>query len=233
MRRVLGRVPGAARARPAALDPRDHPRSASATGSPGWRPRPASSPCSRCRRWCSGWSVAIGYLGKLARRRHRSTQVKDRIIDVSAQVLTAGQRQRGHQAHAATTSFDGGRFDLISIGFVLALWSGSRALNVFIDTISIMYGLGGRRGIVRTRVLSFTLYVVALARRRRSSIPLVLAGPTLLGEVLPDQVDFLDSLYWPVASLLSVVSPHHAVPRQRRRCGRRGARPARRRCSPW
>ena len=37
-------------------------------------------------------------------------------------------------------------------------------------------------------------------------IPLVLAGPTLLGRVLPEQVDFLDSLYWPVASLLSVVS---------------------------
>ena len=37
---------------------------------------------------------------------------------------------------------------------VLALWSGSRALNVFVDTITIMYGLGGHRGIVKTRVLS-------------------------------------------------------------------------------
>src|SRR5204863_1427917 len=43
--------------------------------------------------------------------------------------------------------FKGGRFDVISIGFVLALWSGSRALNVFVDTITIMYGLGGQRGI--------------------------------------------------------------------------------------
>ena len=37
-------------------------------------------------------------------------------------------------------------------------------------------------------------------------IPLVLAGPSLLGQVLPDQVEFLNSLYWPVASLLSVLS---------------------------
>jgi membrane protein len=37
-------------------------------------------------------------------------------------------------------------------------------------------------------------------------IPLVLAGPDLLGRVLPEQVDSLDRLYWPVASLLSVVS---------------------------
>src|SRR5262245_62096733 len=55
-----------------------------------------------------------------------------------------------------------GRFDVISIGFILALWSGSRALNVFVDTITIMYGLGGHRGIVRTRVLSFSLYVMGL-----------------------------------------------------------------------
>ena len=30
-------------------------------------------------------------------------------------------------------SSDGGRFDVVSLGFVLALWSGSRALNVFIE----------------------------------------------------------------------------------------------------
>src|SRR5947209_9242507 len=54
----------------------------------------------------------------------------------------------------------GGRFDIISIGFLLALWSGSRALNVFVDTITIMYGLSGHRGIIRTRALSFALYVV-------------------------------------------------------------------------
>ncbi|MBJ7359541.1 YhjD/YihY/BrkB family envelope integrity protein, partial [Nocardioides sp.] len=54
----------------------------------------------------------------------------------------------------------GGRFDVISLGFVLALWSGSRALNVFIDTITVMHGLGGHRGIIRTRALSFVLYIL-------------------------------------------------------------------------
>jgi membrane protein len=34
----------------------------------------------------------------------------------------------------------------------------------------------------------------------------VLAGPDLLAKVLPDRLGFLDTLYWPVASLLSVVS---------------------------
>jgi membrane protein len=131
-------------------------------------------------------------------------EVKDRVIEVSGQVLTASSVKK-----VITPTLEdvigGGRPDLISIGFVIALWSGSRALNVIIDTISIMYGLGGRRGIIRSRVLSFSLYVVSTLVGA-VVIPLLLAGPTLLGKVLPDQVDWLDALYWPVASLLSVVS---------------------------
>ena len=71
---------------------------------------------------------------------------------------------------------EGGRFDVISVGFVLALWSGSRALNVFVDTITIMHGLGGHRGIIRTRALSFGLYVLAMITGV-VSLPLVVAGP--------------------------------------------------------
>jgi membrane protein len=95
------------------------------------------------------------------------------------------------------------RLDLISIGFLLSLWSGSRALNVYVDTISIMYGLGGHRGIVRTRALSFTLYLMTLALGALT-IPLVLVGPTLLGRVLPSQVGWLLALYWPVVTVMGV-----------------------------
>ena len=55
----------------------------------------------------------------------------------------------------------------MSLGFFLALWSGSRALNVFVDTITIMHGLGGQRGIVKTRALSFSLYLLAHGHRGR------------------------------------------------------------------
>lgn len=101
--------------------------------------------------------------------------------------------------------FQDGRFDLISVGFVLSLWSGSRALNVLVDTVSIMYGQSGLRGIVPTRALSFSLYVVSLLVGV-VTIPLVLIGPTLLGEVLPDAWDFLTFLYWPVVSLLVIAA---------------------------
>ena len=96
-----------------------------------------------------------------------------------------------------------GRFDLLSLGFLLSLWSGSRALNVFVDTIAIMYGQSGERGIVHTRVLSFTLYLLALLLGI-VTIPLVLLGPSLLGDILPEPWDALILLYWPLVTLLTV-----------------------------
>jgi membrane protein len=98
---------------------------------------------------------------------------------------------------------DGGRADVISVGFILALWSGSRALNVIIDTISIMYGLGGRRGIVKTRALSFSLYMVALLLGV-IVLPLVVVGPTLVDQMLPSRLDFVVGLYWPTVLVLSI-----------------------------
>ncbi len=98
-----------------------------------------------------------------------------------------------------------GRLDVISIAFVLSLWSGSRVLNVFIDTISIMYGQGGERGIVRTRALSFSLYTAAVLLGA-VVLPLVLLGPAILNDMLPARVDFLLDLYWPVVTLVTVAS---------------------------
>jgi membrane protein len=98
---------------------------------------------------------------------------------------------------------DAPRFDVVSVGFVLALWSGSRALNVFVDTITIMHGLAGYRGIVKTRALSFGLYVFAMISGALA-LPLVVAGPTLVDAWLPDSIDWLGRLYWPSVVALSI-----------------------------
>ena len=89
---------------------------------------------------------------------------------------------------------------VVSIGFVVALWSGSRALNVFVDTITIMYGLAGRRGFVQQRLLSFVFYLVLLVVGV-VLVPLVLAGPGFVSRVLPARLEFLGGLYWPVVLL--------------------------------
>lgn len=112
----------------------------------------------------------------------------------------------------------GGRIDLVSLGFVLSLWSGSRALNVFIDTISIMYGQSGVRGIVRTRTLSFTMYSVAVMVGA-VLMPLVLLGPAILSRVLPGPEVLVGIVHgtlvtggvlWAVTSLYHVATPRRS-----------------------
>lgn len=100
--------------------------------------------------------------------------------------------------------FENGRPDLISIGFVFALWSGSRALYIFIDTITVMYGLDGKRGIVKTRSMSLGLYLGALAIGSLV-LPLLVAGPGLVVAAVPNIAGVVSALYWPVAILLLVV----------------------------
>ena len=133
------------------------------------------------------------------------TQVDDirsAVLEVSRQALTE-RAVNTIIRPTIDTVLDGGRYDVISIGFILALWSGSRALNVFVDTITIMHGLGGHRGIVATRALSFVLYVLAMVTGALS-IPLVVAGPNLVDRVLPDRLDFVNSLYWPLVLALCI-----------------------------
>jgi membrane protein len=129
-------------------------------------------------------------------------EIRAAVLDFSGRLFT-DQAVDKVIAKTLDSVLEGGRFDVISLGFVLALWSGSRALNVFIDTITVMHGLGGHRGIIRTRALSFVLYVLALLTGI-VSIPLMVAGPTLLGEWLPDSADFLLRFYWPVVGVICI-----------------------------
>ncbi|MGW9498699.1 YihY/virulence factor BrkB family protein [Streptomyces prasinus] len=97
----------------------------------------------------------------------------------------------------------GGRPDVISLGFFFAVWSGSRAVDVFIDTITVMYGLDGMRGIVKTRLLAFLLFIVALLVGS-VALPLMVAGPDAVVGVVPWSTTLVQILYWPVVILLSV-----------------------------
>ena len=144
--------------------------------------------------------------------------LKERVLDLASQALTPDTVQ---EVIAPTLDdvLGSGRIDVISVGFVLALWSGSRALNVFIDTITILYGMGGKRGIVKTRALSFSLYLVALMVAI-VLVPMVLAGPQVAADVLPDEFRFLKYFYWPAVLVLSVLFLttlyHLAVPVRRK-----------------
>jgi membrane protein len=163
---------------------------------------------------------SIGFVGDLMGPA-AVDDLRQRLRDLTLTFLTADS-----VSSVILPTFDqvvgGGRADIVSIGFVLSLWSGSRVLNVYLDTVSIMYGLGGLRGIVRTRVLSFSLYCLSLVLGI-VVIPLVLIGPGWLAKVLRGAgFDLLaefggsDWLYWPVvcvAALAAITGLYHlAVP---------------------
>lgn len=128
--------------------------------------------------------------------------VRQTVIDLSSRALTPDTVDKIIKP-TLDDVLEGGRYDVISIGFILALWSGSRALNVFVDTITIMYGLGGHRGIIRTRALAFLLYVLGMITGV-ITIPLVVAGPRLVDQALDERWDWLNGFYWPIVVVLCI-----------------------------
>ncbi|MFB6633502.1 YihY/virulence factor BrkB family protein [Streptomyces sp. NPDC056362] len=130
------------------------------------------------------------------------TSIRENILHAAGTVLS----DRGVHEIAEPLLDDitqGKRPDLISLGFAIALWSGSRAVNVFIDTITVMYGLDGHRGIVKTRLLALLLYVVALLLGA-VVLPLAVVGPDRVVELVPWGTEVVAVLYWPAVILLSI-----------------------------
>ena len=106
-----------------------------------------------------------------------------------------------------------GRSDVISIGLLVSVWSGSRALNVFVDTISIMYGQSGVRGIIRTRVLSLSLYFISILIGA-IVIPLVLIGPVAGRRAAAEPAGLPERPLLAGRGGDDDGQPHHAVPHQ-------------------
>ncbi|MEV5873068.1 YihY/virulence factor BrkB family protein [Streptomyces sp. NPDC052101] len=132
---------------------------------------------------------------------HTISSLETNILDASRTVLS----DKGVKDITEPILHDvmKGRPDVISIGFLFALWSGSRAVNVFIDTITVMYGLDGVRGIVKTRMMSFLLFIVALLIGS-VALPLMVAGPDAVVRVVPWSETVVQVLYWPVVIVLSI-----------------------------
>jgi membrane protein len=124
---------------------------------------------------------------------------REQLLDLSSRVLTPDVVQSVIEP-TLDDVLSRGRAGVISIGFLIALWAGSRALNVFVDTITIMYGMAGKRGLIRTRALSFALYLLFLLAGI-VVLPLILVGPSLVSRVLPLDLAIIGLLYWPVVLL--------------------------------
>ena len=164
----------------------------------GWQARRPFSASSRCRR-CSSALLAPSVSLPTRWTFRTIAAFREQLLELSSRVLTPDVVQSVIEP-TLDDVLSRGRAGVISIGFIIALWAGSRALNVFVDTITIMYGMAGQRGLVRTRALSFALYLVFLMAGI-VVLPLILAGPSLVSRVLPLGLETIALLYWPVVLL--------------------------------
>lgn len=121
---------------------------------------------------------------------------------------------------ALTRILTGGRADVVSISFILSLWTGSSAMATYVNTITIAYGLRSHRNAVRSRLLALVLYFGFIATSV-VLLPLLVIGPSHFIQLFPDR--WHDAVrhvtvigYWPfvaVVSLLLIATLYHlAVP---------------------
>ena len=76
------------------------------------------------------------------------------------------------------------RGEVVSIGFVLSLWSGSSAMSSFVDAITRAHDQYERRNLVWQRVLAVLMYVAALCTGI-VALPIAAVGPNVLLSLLP------------------------------------------------
>lgn len=148
--------------------------------------------------------AALGYVAGWLGREDTVPAVEEALVQAAGTVLSP-QAIDQLLRPVLLEVLGSGRVGLISIGFLLALWSGSTALNVYIDTISVVYGLGGQRGVVRQRLMSVLVYVVGLLVAL-ILLPLLAVGPSVIAGWVPQAAALVYGLYWPLIVLGSIAS---------------------------
>jgi membrane protein len=103
---------------------------------------------------------------------------------------------------------NGGRADVVSISFIVSMWTGSSAMATYVNTITIAYGLRSHRNAVRSRLLALRLYI-AFVVVGIVLLPLLVLGPGLIEKAFParwhDVVHTITSIgYWPVVAVISL-----------------------------
>ena len=121
-----------------------------------------------------------------------------------------------------------GRADVLTIGGLIALWSGSRAARVIVDAVTIAYDLEDHRDFRRKTLVGLWLTVAGILSMT-ILIPLLVVGPRF-GASVADNFGLESAfetvwavLYWPVVASVGVVlltwvlhiAPPHSTPWRR------------------
>ncbi len=164
--------------------------------------------------------ATLGYLSRWlgpvsvdrTERQIESTFARAFSPEVVAQIVSPTLREVLH----------GERIDVISIGFLLALWAGSSATATFVNTITIAYDMRDARGAVRSRLLALWLFLGSVVVGM-VLLPLLVLGPGLLSDLFPAAIrsaaaSVVHGAYYPVIIvlvLLGLTTLYHLAPPRR------------------
>jgi membrane protein len=149
----------------------------------------------------------LGALGYAARWIGPDTveQIRDWGIDTAGKVLNPRVVDQV-VAPVMSQILEENRTDVIGIGTIIALWSGSSATATFVNTITIAYGQRDLRGAVRSRLVALRLYLFTVAAGV-VVLPAVVFGPGALDRLFSGSWHAVISavvhvLYWPVLGVV-------------------------------
>ncbi|MDA2814103.1 YihY/virulence factor BrkB family protein [Nocardiopsis sp. RSe5-2] len=154
-------------------------------------------------------ALLLGLVGTLGHLRgvfgeRTVLEIRTWMLDLAAQALTEHTVDT-LVAPLVDDFLRGAQGGVLSVTFLVSLWSGSRAMNVFIEAITIAYGLDGLRGYFARRALAFVAYLGALVFAL-AVLPVMVVGPDMVHRLLPATVGHLNNLYWPVVGGLTVLA---------------------------
>src|SRR5680860_506237 len=154
--------------------------------------------------------VILGSLGFVAHALgpDGSAELQRIVFDLPRSVLSS--RTYDSYADLAGRVLERGRADVISIGALVSLWTGSRAVNRYLETITIAYDIEQRRAGWKRRLLALGLTLAGLLGAV-AVLPLLVLGPKLIERVAPAAaaqatIDVLGLLYWPGIAVLVLVA---------------------------
>lgn len=102
-----------------------------------------------------------------------------------------------------------GRPDIVSIGFLIALFAGSSAVSSLVDSITFAHEQYSIRHPLWQRIFALLIYLLALVVMV-VTLPLVTLGPELLGKILPSSwtptaLNLINVFYTPAVVLVIVL----------------------------
>jgi len=159
---------------------------------------------------------SLGYVGQVIGAASVS-EIEDKLLTASAEVLTPDVVDSLVKP-TLNDILGSGRLDIVSVGFVLALWAGSSATATFINTAVIAYDQRDVRGPIATRLLALWLFVVGLVIAVLT-LPLLVLGRGVLVGLLPEgwrpvATLLVNGVYWPlvvIGLLLALTSFYHVM----------------------